>query len=85
MAQDKEIERANKRLRVAHTTLLTANERLETLPKEDRSARYNGAAESAARASVAYEKAVSTSNANKGKGSGNVGLLLPSAGVPDSV
>lgn len=83
VSQDKEIERANKRLRVAHTTLAAANDRLSALSNEVSSDRYQSASESVARASVAYNKAVSSSKAQKGKGSGHVGLLLPNAGAPD--
>ncbi|KAF7968248.1 hypothetical protein HWV62_31541 [Athelia sp. TMB] len=82
-SEDEHINAANKRLKTTHDGVLEATARLQQAKSHPRDGRY---AEQVARAEkqmgtaeASYAKALASSIEAKGKGSGRVGLLLPSS------
>ncbi|KAJ7257624.1 hypothetical protein C8J57DRAFT_1074290 [Mycena rebaudengoi] len=82
--QDTHIEMKNKRLRTAHDAKIKADEQLYTIQNQAGSqVQLERAYKAVDRAADGYVKALTASREVVGSGSGKVGLLLPSHGVPE--
>ncbi|KAJ7199711.1 hypothetical protein B0H12DRAFT_1081347 [Mycena haematopus] len=81
--EDARIHNQNKRLRTAHDAKIRADDNLHVLYSSAGSqAQLQRAQNAAERAADGYVKALVASREVVGSGSGKVGLLLPSSGVP---